>query len=153
MALADAPLAPELSLEALAASAKPAVVQLQGLQKMSSGFFVTETGVIASNAHAARDEGSLFAMLSDGQKLQATVVYARQSRQQWRPARKYARRSRWPQHAQAHQEKHLPHRFRSRRQRSTRCVASLLSASGNFAQAHTHAARRRNVRRSRPVTR
>jgi S1-C subfamily serine protease len=81
MALADAPLAPELSLEALAASAKPAVVQLQGLQKMSSGFFVTETGVIASNAHAARDEGSLFAMLSDGQKLRATVVYARQSRQ------------------------------------------------------------------------
>jgi S1-C subfamily serine protease len=68
-------LAPELSLEALAASAKPAVVQLQGLQKMGSGFFVTETGVIATNAHAARDEGSLLAMLSDGQKLQATVVY------------------------------------------------------------------------------
>jgi hypothetical protein len=44
-------LAPELSLEALAALAKPAVVQLQGLQKMGSGFFVTETGVIASNAH------------------------------------------------------------------------------------------------------
>ena len=68
-------LAPELSLEALAAAAKPAVVQLQGLQKMGSGFFVTETGVIATNAHVARDEGSLLAMLSDGQQLQATVVY------------------------------------------------------------------------------
>jgi serine protease Do len=49
-------LAPELSLEALAALAKPAVVQLKGLQKLGSGFFVTETGVIATNAHVARDE-------------------------------------------------------------------------------------------------
>ena len=60
---------------AAAPAAKPAVVQLQGLQKMGSGFFVTETGVIATNAHVARDEGSLLAMLSDGQQLQATVVY------------------------------------------------------------------------------
>jgi hypothetical protein len=33
-----------------AALAKPAVLQLQGLQKSGSGFFVTETGVIATNA-------------------------------------------------------------------------------------------------------
>jgi S1-C subfamily serine protease len=71
----SANLAPELSLEALAAAAKPAVVQLQGLQKTGSGFFVTETGVIATNAHVARDEGSLLALLSNGQQLQASVVY------------------------------------------------------------------------------
>lgn len=71
----SASLAPELSLEALAALAKPAVVQLQGQQKMGSGFFVTETGVIATNAHVARDEGTLLAMLSDGRQLEAKVAY------------------------------------------------------------------------------
>jgi serine protease Do len=71
----SASLSPELSLEALAALAKPAVVQLQGLQKTGSGFFVTETGVIATNAHVARDEGSLIAILPDGQHLEGKVVY------------------------------------------------------------------------------
>jgi S1-C subfamily serine protease len=70
-----ASLTPELSLEALAAVAKPAVAQLQGAQKTGSGFFVTETGVIATNAHVARDEGSLTTMLSDGQRLEGEVVY------------------------------------------------------------------------------
>src|SRR6267142_488653 len=70
-----ATLAPELSLEALAALAKPAVVQLQGIQKTGSGFFVTETGVIATNAHVARDEGSLITNLPDGQHLEGKVVY------------------------------------------------------------------------------
>ena len=70
-----ASLAPELSLEALAAVAKPAVVQLQGAQKSGSGFFVTETGVIATNAHVARDESSLVTVLSDGQHLEGKIVY------------------------------------------------------------------------------
>ena len=70
-----ATLAPELSLEALAALARPAVVQLQGIQKTGSGFFVTETGVIATNAHVARDEGSLITNLPDGQHLEGKVVY------------------------------------------------------------------------------
>jgi S1-C subfamily serine protease len=72
---ARANLSPELSLEALAVATKPAVVQLQGLQKFGSGFFVTETGVIATNAHVARDQGSLVTMLSDGQRLEGKVVY------------------------------------------------------------------------------
>ena len=71
----SANLSPELSLEALAAVAKPAVVQLQGAQKSGSGFFVTETGVIATNAHVARDEGSLTTTLADGQRLEGKVVY------------------------------------------------------------------------------
>jgi S1-C subfamily serine protease len=68
-------LSPELSLESLAAVAKPAVVQLQSAQKSGSGFFVTETGVIATNAHVARDEGSLTTTLADGQRLEGKVVY------------------------------------------------------------------------------
>ena len=68
-------LSSELSLESLAAVAKPAVVQLLGAQKSGSGFFVTETGVIATNAHVARDEGSLVTVLSDGQHLEGKIVY------------------------------------------------------------------------------
>jgi len=70
-----ASLTPELSLEALATVAKPAVVQLLGAQKSGSGFFVTDTGVIATNAHVARDEGSLTTLLSSGQRLEGKVVY------------------------------------------------------------------------------
>src|SRR6266481_1713469 len=47
-------LAPELSLEELVRQSKPAVVYLKGLDKSGSGFFVTGTGVIVTNAHLAR---------------------------------------------------------------------------------------------------
>src|SRR6267154_5191162 len=47
-------LAPELSLEELVRESKPAVVYLKGLDKSGSGFFVTGTGVIVTNAHLAR---------------------------------------------------------------------------------------------------
>ena len=47
----------------------------KGLHKSGTGFFVTETGVIATNAHVARDEESLLAALPDGLPLEAKVVY------------------------------------------------------------------------------
>lgn len=65
----------ELSLEELIARTKPAVVYLKGLQKAGTGFFVSDTGVIATNAHVARGEESLLAELPGGQKLEAKVVY------------------------------------------------------------------------------
>jgi len=68
-------LGPELSLEELALRTKPAVVYLRGLEKSGTGFFVTETGVIATNAHVARDEESLRAILPGGEQLEARVVY------------------------------------------------------------------------------
>jgi serine protease Do len=40
-----------------------------------TGFFVTETGVIATNAHVARGEESLLTLLPEGQQLEARVVY------------------------------------------------------------------------------
>jgi len=68
-------LQPELSLEELVRRTKPAVVYLKGLEKSGSGFFVTGTGLIVTNAHVARGEETLHAVLSTGQELEAKVVY------------------------------------------------------------------------------
>src|SRR5713226_3276045 len=68
-------LAPELSLEELVRQAKPAVVYLKGLDKSGSGFFVTGTGVIVTNAHLARGEETLHTLLSTGREFEGTVVY------------------------------------------------------------------------------
>ena len=68
-------LQPELSLEELVRRTKPAVVYLKGVDKSGTGFFVTETGVIATNAHLARGEESLLTVLFGGQQLEAKVVY------------------------------------------------------------------------------
>jgi S1-C subfamily serine protease len=66
---------PQLSLEELVSRTKPAVVYLKSLTKSGTGFFVTETGVIATNAHLARGEEALLAILPDGTQLEAKVVY------------------------------------------------------------------------------
>jgi S1-C subfamily serine protease len=68
-------LQPELSLEELVRRTKPAVVYLKGLSGSGTGFFVTETGVIATNAHVARGQESLLTILPGGEQLEAKVVY------------------------------------------------------------------------------
>ena len=65
----------ELSLEEIVKRAKPAVVCLKGLNIIGSGFFVTETGVIATNAHVARGDSTLLVLLPSNVQLQARVVY------------------------------------------------------------------------------
>jgi hypothetical protein len=66
---------PELSLEELVSRTKPAVVFLKSLTKSGTGFFITETGVIATNAHLARGEEALLATLPNGTRLEAKIVY------------------------------------------------------------------------------
>ena len=66
---------PELSLEELVRQTKPAVVYLKTLNKSGTGFFVTNTGVLVTNAHVARGEESLLTLLSGGQEVEAKVVY------------------------------------------------------------------------------
>src|SRR3984893_9469323 len=68
-------LEPAPPLEDIIARAKPAVVRLKGLRKSGSGFFVTEKGVIATNAHLARGEGSLLAILFNGEQLTAKIIH------------------------------------------------------------------------------
>src|ERR1700719_3755831 len=43
--------------------------------KSGSGFLITETGVIATNAHLALGEASLMVILADGQQIEGKVVY------------------------------------------------------------------------------
>jgi len=66
---------PELSLEELVSRTKPAVVFLKSLTKNGTGFFITATGVLATNAHLARGEEALLATLPNGTQLEATIVY------------------------------------------------------------------------------
>lgn len=66
---------PELSLEELVSRTKPAVVFLKSLTKSGTGFFITETGVIVTNAHLARGEEPLLATLPNGTQLEAKIAY------------------------------------------------------------------------------
>ena len=72
---ASAGLRPELSLEELVRQTKPAVVFLKGVDFSGSGFFVTGTGVIVTNAHLARGEETLHTLLSTGREMEGKVVY------------------------------------------------------------------------------
>ena len=74
-ALQPASVVPELSLEELVRRTKPAVVYLKGLDRSGSGFFVTDTGVLATNAHVARGTSSFLAVMPGGMQLEAKVVY------------------------------------------------------------------------------
>jgi len=51
------------------------VVCLKTLRSLGSGFFVTETGIVATNAHVARGDSSMLALLASGAQLDAKVVF------------------------------------------------------------------------------
>jgi S1-C subfamily serine protease len=51
------------------------VIHLKAREKQGSGFFITDTGVIVTNAHLAREENELAAILASGQQLTVQVLY------------------------------------------------------------------------------
>jgi serine protease Do len=66
---------PELAVEDVVEKSKPAVVLLKSPRGQGSGFFISDTGVIATNAHVAKGQDTLTAILPTGQELEAKVVY------------------------------------------------------------------------------
>ncbi len=69
---ADAPLPAEQVVEAT----NPAIVRVEGINGWGTGFFITSTGLIATNKHVIADESILTAITSRNQRLPAHVVYA-----------------------------------------------------------------------------
>jgi len=65
----------QLTAEEIVQRASPAVVLLRGPQKQGTGFLITDTGVIATNAHVVRDEPRITAVLASHEELPARVVY------------------------------------------------------------------------------
>lgn len=59
----------------LVAVAGPAVVLLKGTSVQGTGFFITATGVIVTNAHVVGGESSMLVVLPAGDKLMGKVVY------------------------------------------------------------------------------
>jgi S1-C subfamily serine protease len=65
---------PEIDQTEMIQRSKQAVVHLRGPDRDGSGFFLTKSGILTTNAHVARGQGALFADLSDGTKLEADTV-------------------------------------------------------------------------------
>jgi serine protease Do len=66
----------ELPIEEVFRTSTPAVLYLERpYGGHGTGFFITETGVVATNAHVARGESSLAAISYSGGRYEARVVY------------------------------------------------------------------------------
>jgi serine protease Do len=70
---------PEMSVEDVVEKSNPAVVLLLRPDGQGTGFVITDTGVIATNAHVARGRETLTAIFPTGQQLEAKVIYVDQN--------------------------------------------------------------------------
>jgi serine protease Do len=67
---------PEVPLDQMVQQAEPAVLLLQSATGQGTGFLVTDTGVVATNAHVAKGESHLTAISPSGQHFEASVIYS-----------------------------------------------------------------------------
>lgn len=72
---ADPPSSPELSPEEIARQSDPAIVRVEGNLGSGTGFFVTDTGVLATNRHVVEGQSGLFVVQRSNQRLAAKVIY------------------------------------------------------------------------------
>lgn len=66
---------PELSAEVIAKRSDPAIVRVEGEKAWGTGFFVTDTGVIATNRHVIEGQSRIYVVTRAYRKLPAKVVY------------------------------------------------------------------------------
>lgn len=66
---------PELSPEEIAKESDPAIVRVEGEKAAGTGFFVTDTGLVATNRHVVKGQSRLYVVTRAYQKLAAQVVY------------------------------------------------------------------------------
>ena len=64
-----------LPAEQIVDTANPVIVRVQGTRGWGTGFFITSTGLIATNKHVVEDESDLTAITSHNKRLLAGVVY------------------------------------------------------------------------------
>ena len=64
-----------LPAEQIVDAANPAIVRVQGTRGWGTGFFITSTGLIATNKHVVENELNLTAITSRNKRLPARVVY------------------------------------------------------------------------------
>ena len=69
-------LRPELPTEQIVARVRPAIVELHDREKAGTGFFITSTGVIATNHHVVDGDATITVRLSDRREMEGNVVYA-----------------------------------------------------------------------------
>lgn len=72
---ADPPSSPGLSPAEIAKQSDPAIVRVVGNLGSGTGFFVTDTGVIATNRHVVEGQSDLFVVRRSNQRLEAKVIY------------------------------------------------------------------------------
>jgi serine protease Do len=67
---------PEMPVEQVVESAMPAVVRVENPEGWGTGFFVTSTGLIATNHHVVAGYSHVKVTLADGRKIPGEVVYS-----------------------------------------------------------------------------
>lgn len=72
---ADPPSSPALSPDEIAKQSEPAIVRVEGNGVWGTGFFVTDTGVIATNRHVVEGQSDLVAVSHSNRRMPAKVIY------------------------------------------------------------------------------
>jgi len=65
----------ELPIQEIASHANSAIVRVEGNLKRGTGFFITDTGLIATNKHVVSEQSELVVLTRSEQRLPAKVVY------------------------------------------------------------------------------
>lgn len=71
----DAAMSSEMTVDAIAKQSDPAIVRVEGNIGSGTGFFVTDTGVIATNRHVVEGQSNLNVITRGAHRLPAKVVY------------------------------------------------------------------------------